>query len=86
METITRQGTPLTVTLEALRRIRGGHPEPIVSFRYAGGILCSCYDLSTFQTIPVGEGLCLEGDRFNRQDLSPASVAMLQSTLSEGAA
>lgn len=84
METTTRQGTPLTVTLEALQRIPGGHPEPILSFHYAGGILCSCYYLSTFQSIPTGEGLCLEGQGTYRQDLSPASVAMLQSALSEG--
>jgi hypothetical protein len=84
METVTRQGTTLSVSLEALQRIPGGHPEPIVRFDYPGGILCSSFYLSTLQTIPAGQGLCLEGRGTYRQDLSPASVAMLQSALAEG--
>jgi len=84
MITTTRQGTPLTVTLEAQQRIPGGHPEPIISFHYAGGSLCSCYYLSTFQTIPAGQGLCLEGQGTYRQDLSSASVATLQAALAGG--
>ena len=84
METTTRQGKPLVVTLEALQRVKGGHPEPILSFRYPGGILCSSYYLSTFQSIPAGEGLCLEGQGTYCLELSPDSVAMLQFALSEG--
>ena len=78
VQTTTRQGRTLDVTLTALARIPGGHPEPIVEFRYRGGILCSCYYLSTFQAIPAGQGLCLEGDRINRQDLPPEAVASCQ--------
>lgn len=78
MQTTTRQGTVLTVQLTALQRIPGGHPEPIVEFRYSGGMLCSDYYLSTFQGIPAGEGLCLMGGTYNRQDLSPESVAACQ--------
>ena len=84
MKTTTRQGATLTVSLEALQRVKGGHPEPVVTFYYPGGILCSSYYLSTFQTIPAGEGLCLEGQGTYRQDLSPASVVTLQSALAEG--
>ena len=84
METTTRQGKPLVVTLEALQRVKGGHPEPILSFRYPGGVLCSSYYLSTFQSIPAGEGLCLEGQGTYCQELSPDSVAMLQFAISEG--
>ena len=76
MQTTTRQGTVLTVQLTALQRIPGGHPEPIVEFRYGGGMLCSSYYLSTFNAITAG--LCLEGDSVNRQDLSPESVAACQ--------
>lgn len=81
MHTTTRQGTVLTVQLTALHRVPGGHPEPIVEFRYGGGVLCSSYYLSTFNAITAG--LCLEGDRVNRQDLSPESVAACQAWLQE---
>lgn len=81
MHVTTRQGTALTVQLTALQRIPGGHPEPIVEFRYGGGMLCSSYYLTTFNAIT--SGLCLEGDRFNRQDLSPESVAACQAWLRE---
>jgi hypothetical protein len=72
MELTTLQGTLLTVHLTAKSRIPGGHPEPIVEFRYQGGMLCSSYYLSTFQGIECG--LCLEGSRFQRQDLDSAAV------------
>lgn len=81
MHITTRQGTALTVRLEALHRIPGGHPEPIVEFRYGGGMLCSSYYLSTFNAITAG--LCLEGDRVNRQDLTPESVKACQVWLQE---
>ena len=81
MQTTTRQGTALTVQLTALQRIPGGHPEPIVEFRYRGGTLCSSYYLSTFNATIAG--LCLEGDAANRQDLSPESVAACQAWLQE---
>jgi hypothetical protein len=73
-----RQGTALTVHLTAIPRLPAGQPDPIVEFRYSGGILCSSYWLATFQTIPAGEGLCLEGGTFTRQDLSPEAVAACQ--------
>jgi hypothetical protein len=81
MQTTTRQGTVLTVQLTALQRIPGGHPEPIVEFRYGGGMLCSAYYLSTFSAITAG--LCLEGGTDTRQDLSPEAVAACQAYCAE---
>ena len=74
----TRQGKALTVHLAAIPRLPAGQPDPIVEFRYSGGILCSSYWLATFQAIPAGEGLCLEGGTSTRQDLSPEAVAACQ--------
>lgn len=84
MQTTTRQGTVLTVQLTALRRIPGGHPEPIVEFRYSGGILCSSYYVSTFAAITAG--LCLEGDSYCRQDLDAPAVAAVQRYIREATA
>jgi len=81
MQTVTRQGTVLSVLLAAVTRRPNGHPEPIVEFRYPGGTLCSSYYLSTFNGIPAGEGICLEGGTDTRQDLSPESVAACQAWL-----
>ena len=78
MQTTTRQGQTLSVHLEAIHRIPGGHPEPIVVFRYPGGIECSAYYLSTFQGIPAGEGLCLTGGTYERQELAPEAVQTCQ--------
>ena len=78
MQVTTRQGTFLTVHLAAIPRLPAGQPDPIVEFRYRGGILCSSYWLSTFEAIPAGDGLCLEGDTINRQDLPPEAVASCQ--------
>jgi hypothetical protein len=83
MQTVTRQGTVLSVQLAAVTRHSGGHPEPIVEFRYPGRALCSSYYLSTFNGISAGEGLCLEGGTDTRQDLSPESVAACQAWLRE---
>lgn len=83
MHVTTRQGTVLTVHLAAIHRIPAGQPDPIVEFRYKGGILCSSYWLSTFQSIPAGEGLCLEGGTFTRQDLPPQAVAACQAWVTE---
>ena len=74
----TRQGTTLTLHLTALHRITAGQPDPVVEFRYKGGILCSSYWLATFQAIPAGEGLCLEGGTYNRQEISAETVAACQ--------
>ena len=75
MQVTTRQGTVLTVQLVALDRVAGGHPEPVVEFRYKGGILCSSYYVSTFSAIAAG--VCLQGGRDCRQDLdAPAVVAV----------
>jgi hypothetical protein len=78
MQTTTRQGQTLSVHLEAIHRIPGSHPEPIVVFRYPGGIECSCYYLSTFQSIPAGEGLYLTGGTYERQELAPEAVQACQ--------
>jgi hypothetical protein len=78
MHTTTRQGQTLSVHLEAIHRVPGGHPEPIVVFRYPGGIECSAYYLSTFQAIPASEGLCLTGGTCERQELGPEAVAACQ--------
>ena len=64
MQVTTRQGVPLTVTITASERIPGGHHEPIIEFRYPGGILCSSYFLSTFLDYAARKGgLMLEGGR-----------------------
>jgi hypothetical protein len=78
MQLQTRQGTTLTLHLAAIHRIPAGQPDPIVEFRYCGGILCSSYWLATFQAIPPGHGLCLEGGTDTRQDLSAETVATCQ--------
>jgi hypothetical protein len=78
MQLRTRQGTALSLHLAAIHRIPAGQPDPIVEFRYRGGILCSSYWLATFQAIPPGRGLCLEGGTETRQDLSPETVAACQ--------
>lgn len=78
MHVTTKQGTILTLHLTAIPRLPAGQPEPIVEFRYKGGILCSTYWLATFQAIPAGEGLCLEGGTFERQDLASDAVATCQ--------
>jgi hypothetical protein len=78
MQTVTRKGTTLTVHLAAIHRVPAGHPEPIVEFRYPGGILCSSYYLSTFLEIPAGEGLWLAGGIDNAQQLEPQQVQACQ--------
>jgi hypothetical protein len=78
MQLQTEQGTPLTLHLAAIHRIPAGQPDPIVEFRYRGGILCSSYWLATFQAIPPGHGLCLEGGTDTRQDISAETVAACQ--------
>jgi hypothetical protein len=69
---------PLQVSLAAVDRVPGGHPEPIVEFRRSGGWLISSYYLSTFQAI--SEGLTLDGDGTY---LSAASVKACQAWLLE---
>jgi hypothetical protein len=78
MHVITRQGTKLSVHLAAIHRIPAGHPQPIVEFRYSGGILCSSYYLSDLQQIPPGNGLCLAGGTIARQELDPEAVTACQ--------
>lgn len=73
MQLLTEQGTPLTLHLAAIPRLPGGHPEPIVEFRYIGGILCSSYYLSTF--LEVSSGLCLEGGTYSRQEINADTVS-----------
>jgi hypothetical protein len=69
---------PLQVSLAAVDRVSGGHPEPIVEFRRSGGWLISSYYLSTFQAI--SQGLTLDGDGTY---LSAASVKACQAWLLE---
>lgn len=82
MQALTLQGSVLEVRLTATRRMRGGHPEPIVEFRFNGGILCASYYLSTFQEIEAGAGLCLKGGTFP-QELEPTMVQTCQEWLRE---
>lgn len=44
--------------------------EPVISFRFDNGQLCSNYFISTFQAIPDGQGLCLHGGRYNYKSIS----------------
>jgi len=74
VQLLTQQGTPLTLHLAAIPRLPAGHPEPIVEFRYLGGILCSSYYLSTF--LEVSNGLCLQGGTNSRQDIDAATVSL----------
>ena len=74
MQLLTQQGTPLTLHLAAIPRLPAGHPQPIVEFRYLGGILCSSYYLSTF--LEVSSGLCLQGGIDSRQDIDTATVSL----------
>lgn len=80
MRVLTRQGSSLEVRLTATRQLRGGHPEPIVEFRFSGGILCASYYLSTFQEIEAVAGLCLQGGSFP-QELDPDTVQICQEWL-----
>ena len=82
MQVLTRQGSSLEVRLTATRQVRGGHPEPLVEFRFSGGILCASYYLSTFQEIEAGVGLCLQGGSF-LQELDPDTVQICQAWLQE---
>jgi hypothetical protein len=75
---LTTCQAPLQVSLAAVDRVPGGHPEPIVEFRRPGGWLLSSYYLSTFQAI--SQGLTLDGDGTY---LSAASVKACQAWLRE---
>ena len=74
VQVLTQQGTPLTLHLVATPRLPAGHPQPIVEFRYLGGILCSSYYFSTF--LEVSSGLCLHGGTDSRQDIDAATVRL----------
>jgi hypothetical protein len=74
VQLLTQQGTRLTLHLAAIPRLPAGHPQPIVEFRYLGGILCSSYYLSTF--LEVSSGLCLQGGTDYRQDIDAATVGL----------
>ena len=52
--------------------------EPVIWFRFDNQQLCSCYFISTFQAIPKGEGLCLDGGRFSYKSISAELVAECQ--------
>lgn len=74
MQTTTRQGTTLTVHLEAVHRVPCGQPEPIVSFRYLGGIECCCFWLSAFLQRPADQPFYLS----STEELAPDAVAACQ--------
>jgi hypothetical protein len=74
VQLLTQQGTTLTLHLAAIPRLPAGHPEPIVEFRYVGGILCSSYYLSTF--LEVSSGLCLQGGTYSRQEIDANTVSL----------
>jgi hypothetical protein len=66
----TREGTELSVSV----RWHEHEPDGLISFRYKSGMLCSSYYLKTFQAIPEGEGLTLDGAYMEKRTLSPAMV------------
>jgi hypothetical protein len=67
MQTTTRQGQTLSVHLEAIHRVPAGHPEPIVVFRYPGGIECAAFYLSHFLSRSSAQALKLT----QRDELAP---------------
>lgn len=70
----TREGVALAVTV----RWHDHEPEGIIFFRYDNQVLCSSYYLSTFQGIPDGEGLTLDGGVYDRKTLSALQVKSCQ--------
>lgn len=44
--------------------------EPTIWFRFDNGQLCSSYFISTFQAIPDGQGLCLDGGRYEYKSIT----------------
>tara|TARA_R100000081_G_C4637223_1_gene76060 strand:+ start:82 stop:351 length:270 start_codon:yes stop_codon:yes gene_type:complete len=44
--------------------------EPVIWFRFENGQLCSSYYISTFHAIPDGQGLCLDGRRYEYKSIS----------------
>ncbi len=44
--------------------------EPVIWFRFDNQQLCSSYFISTFQEIPDGQGLCLDGRRYDYKSIS----------------
>lgn len=44
--------------------------EPVIWFRFDNQQLCSSYFISTFQAIPDGQGLCLDGGRYDYKSIS----------------
>lgn len=49
--------------------------ESSIEFRFDNQQLCSSYFVSTFQAIPEGEGLCLDGGRYSYKSISAELVA-----------
>ena len=52
--------------------------EPVIWFHFDNQQLCSSYFVSTFQAIPEGQGLCLDGGRYSYKSISAALVAECQ--------
>lgn len=49
--------------------------EPSIWFRFDNHQLCSSYFVSTFQGIPDGQGLCLDGGTYSYKSISAEQVA-----------
>ena len=52
--------------------------EPVIWFCFGNGQLCTSYFVNTFQGIPDGEGLCLDGGRYSYKSISAELVAKCQ--------
>ena len=52
--------------------------EPVIWFRFDNQQLCTSYFISTFLEIPKGEGLCLDGRRYEYKSISAELVAECQ--------
>ena len=70
MKLKTREGSTLLVSV----RWHDHEPDGVISFRYRNAMLCSSYYIGTFQSIPEGDGLTLNGAYLEKQTLSPSMV------------
>ena len=73
MQVITRQRDKLRVSIDLGPKDLDQYTPSIV-FHYLRGGQCSSYFITTFMAIPKGQGLCLEGNYWERQDLDPMQV------------
>ena len=72
MKLKTREGVLLQVSVGSSKY----YPqEPSIEFRFDNQQLCSSYFVSTFQAIPDGQGLCLDGGTYTYKSISAEQVA-----------